>query len=67
MLYDRSEIDLGMGMLILTLSLIVLIVKSVWGAVVGNTGFPHFVIILIITIALKVLCIFLAWIVSIRK
>lgn len=58
---------MGMEMLVVILSYIVLIIKSVWGAVAGNTGFPHFVLILIAAIIVKFICIFFAWIISIRK
>lgn len=35
MLYDQGELDLGMEMLLTIMGLVLLIIKSIWGAVMN--------------------------------
>ena len=66
-LYDQSESDLGMEMLVCILSFGVLIVKSIWGFVTHGKDDLNWPGLLIVCIVMKFVCIFFAWIVSACK
>lgn len=66
-LYDQGEYDMGMEMLVTIMGLALLIIKSIWGAVIYDKEGPHLVVFLAFAIVFKLICIFLAWIVSVRK
>jgi hypothetical protein len=67
LLYDRSESNMGMPMLVVMLTFLILIVKSIWGIVGYSNGGALQVLFLVVAIVAKAVCIFLAWIVSVRS
>jgi hypothetical protein len=56
-----------MQMLVLMLTLIVLIIKALWGIVGYSSSGVYLIAFVIVAIVIKVICIFLAWIVSVRS
>ena len=54
-------------MLVTIVGMLLLIIKSIWGAVATDKGQPITTFFLFLCIAVKVVVIFLAWIVSVRK
>lgn len=67
MLFDQGQIDLGMEMLVTIMGMILLIMKTIWGAVIADEDTPHVTAFLILAIVGKLVVILFAWIVSVRK
>lgn len=54
-------------MLVTTVGFLILILKSIWAIIMSKNHMFYWFIFLILAMLIKILCIFVAWIVSVRK
>lgn len=64
---DKEDQDLGMALWMAMMGFALLIVKSIWGAVVKDLHGPKLIVFLVIAIFMKILSLFFIWFSAVRK